>query len=304
VRVALVVAALDIPLLQCKGKVDPSVLSLWCPLPPSSSLKERWPPCHWCRCIASHRVAPSVAYAAELKAAFQTHCGEGVGCEGKSSELLAAYTQTMQTVVFNPVRDVDTDPAERHEWYFAYGSNLSWEQVCVRIGPPYQRRAVRLDDYVLVANKTPLDLVKYASFGYYNVEPVAVRQAKIDAGKVPHISTMPPFVCGAVYDISAAQLAMMDTFETGYRRELHRCIDLGDGTSSSVSPDTTATAMLDCWVYVAEETAEEVLPSREYLGRVLEGADILPPDYMMALRATKTNPLRSPRQDQRLRKEL
>lgn len=296
---AFVVAALDVPLLQQRYNIDPAVLMAWNPLQPSSSPSqaEQHPLCHWCRCICSDRVAPSVSYASALRTAYRTHAygqlKSGAAQSSAVSSAATAWEQTMEMAVYRHSRDVNTDPAERRVWYFAYGSNLSWEQVCLRIGPPYQRRAVQLGGYVLVANKVPLDRVKYASFGYYNVEPASERQAKIDAGVVPHVSTMPSFVCGAAYEISEAQLTMMDSFETGYHRELLRCISLDDPTSA-----------IDCWVYLAAETSEELLPSKEYLGRVLEGSDILPPDYMEAIRATKTNSLRSPRQEQRLRKEL
>lgn len=360
VHEALVVAALDLPLLEHKYLVEDTMKLRWMALPPplgvtapvglmstaaaAASLDNaqahandeanqnsstamttaasgttvattfRWPGLHWCNCINSLRVAPSCAYAAAIKKAYTTYLllqtateEEEEGQEKRAPHRAndtddhegaardcASYGQTIYRMVYLRARDVVTDPMEQKTWYLAYGSNLSWEQVCLRIGPPYQRRAVKLPNYVLVPNKTPLDQEKYASFGYYNVEPVEMRAEKAAKGLVRHHSTMPPFVCGAAYEISEAQLAMMDHYEKGYNRQLLRCTDLHDA----------AAAPWDCWTYIAQKTSEDLLPSREYLSRVLEGADILPLEYMESIRATPTNPLRSPRQDQRLRKEI
>ncbi|CAD2215272.1 hypothetical protein AGDE_12166 [Angomonas deanei] len=103
---------------------------------------------------------------------------------------------------------------------------------------------------------------------------------------------MPDYVCGAAYEMSVSQLEMMDQFELQYRRELHQCVDLHTGETR------------ECWVYIAETTNDCLLPSKEYLGRVLEGRDILPPEYIQGIESTQTNPQRSPRQEKRLRKEL
>lgn len=310
---ATVIAALDFPLMMRRYVLDEAAAQQWQELPlprgvsvptglssvalssaatPSSATTaagaSRWPGLHWCNCVSSPRVAPSTAYAEAIRSAYATHLLPSTGAAN------ASYERAIHTIVYAPARDVDHEPQEAKTWYLAYGSNLSWEQVCLRIGPPYQRRAVQLDGYVLVPNKTPLDRVKYASFGYYNVEPVATREAKSAAGAVPRASTMPSHVCGAAYCISLAQLELMDSYESGYRRELLPCTDLCD----------PAATPMDCWTYIALETSEELLPSREYLSRVLEGSDILPLAYMEAIRNTPANPLRSPRQDQRLRKEI
>jgi hypothetical protein len=360
---AIVIAALDLPLMEHKYLIEPTMKLRWKALPPpqgvaappgltSSALSPqtrlaadavkdaknedhdndshnshggdgrresggagatggtndaaafRWPGLHWCNCINSVRVAPSCAYVATIQHAYKTYLllptateEDAEGREkpqGGGAGDGVSYGQAIYGMVYLQARDVAKDAMEAKTWYLAYGSNLSWEQVCLRIGPPYQRRAVKLPDYVLVANKTPLDRVEYASFGYYNVEPVEVRRRKEVQGIVQHHNTMPSYVCGAAYEISMAQLEMMDRYETGYDRELLRCTDLRD----------PAAAPWDCWTYIAQETSEALLPSREYLSRVLEGSDILPLEYMEGIRATPTNPLRSPRQDQRLRKEI
>ncbi|KPA75366.1 hypothetical protein ABB37_08649 [Leptomonas pyrrhocoris] len=355
---ALVIAALDLPLLERKYVLEKMMTLRWMALPapqdvtappglastaaaPTAGAEAhkantgnatsnesgscgdnrssgaavvfRWPGLHWCNCISSQCVAPSRAYVAAIQKAYteylllqtateedaegqekhkkdeeSAHAGEGNGGD------CVSYGQAIYRLVYMRARDTAKDPLEAKTWYFAYGSNLSWEQVSLRIGPPYQRRAVKLRDYVLVPNKTPLDQIKYASFGYCNVEPVEVREEKVAKGLVKHHSTMPPYVCGAAYEISMAQLEMMDGYERGYDREWLRCTDLHD-------PDA---APWDCWTYIAQETSEDLLPSREYLARVLEGADILPLEYIEGIRAIPTNPLRSPRQERRLRKEL
>ncbi|KAG5479971.1 hypothetical protein LSCM1_06390 [Leishmania martiniquensis] len=335
---SLVIAALDMPLIERKFFVEDVMKLRWQPLPKPKGAREqpgliggaatsagdifsgaaetgksRWPGMHWCNCITSARVAPSRAYVALLEKAYseylhvsiapkQRGSGSSAGADwgaGQGSASLDGggtdlYATAMHRMVYQQARDVDTDPPEAKTWYFSYGSNMSWEQVCVRIGPPYQRRGAKLLGYVLVANAVSIGHPSSGGFGYYNVEPVASREEKVAQGLVKHRGIMPPYVCGAAYEISQVQLEMMDGYEKGYRRELHRCTDLSDPTA----------APLMCWAYVAQHTSEEVLPSREYLSRVLEGADILPLEYVEGIRATQTNPLPSPRQEKRLLKEL
>ncbi|KAG5506744.1 hypothetical protein GH5_05958 [Leishmania sp. Ghana 2012 LV757] len=335
---SLVIAALDMPLMERKFFVEDLMKMRWHPLPmpqgvprqrglsavgasssadtlmgPTAAGKLRWPGVHWCNCISSARVAPSPVYVELLEKAYRQYlhvnmaakqAGSGSTADtdrydsqgssslgGGDTEL---YATMMHRMVYQQARDVNKEPQEAKTWYFAYGSNMSWEQVCIRIGPPYQRRAAKLLDYVLVANTVSIDHSNRGGFGYYNVEPVASREKKVAQGVVRHRSIMPSYVCGAAYEISQLQLEMMDTYEKGYRRELHRCIDLSDMTA----------APLICWTYVAQQTCEQLLPSREYLSRVLEGADILPLEYVEGIRATPTNPLPSPRQHKRLLKEL
>lgn len=253
-------------------------------------------------------VAPSQAYAALLEKAYREYlhlniaaeqdgCSPTAGATHSSASSDGGDTDSYATailrMVHQQVRDVNKDPQEAKTWYLAYGSNMSWEQVCVRIGPPYQRRPAKLLGYVLVANTVSIGHSNGGKFGYYNVEPVVLREKEAQ-GLVKHPSTMPSYVCGAAYEISQAQLEIMDTYERGYSRELHRCTDLSDATATP----------LECWTYIALNTSEELLPSHEYQSRVLEGANILPPEYIECICATPTNPLRSPRQDKRLRKEL
>ncbi|KAK7202186.1 AIG2-like family [Novymonas esmeraldas] len=336
---SLVVAALDMPLMERQYFIEAPMKLRWQTLPrpqgvaaqpglaagvvSSSSSSSaagggggdaagppRWPGVHWCNCTVSARVAPSPVYAALLAAAYRERLHvdmaaatasttrstsrSSASSEGGGGGDTESYATTMHNMVSKVARDTSKDAQEARTWYLAYGSNLSWEQVCIRIGPPYQRRAAKLPDFVLVPNAISMAHQNREGFGYYNVEPAAVRERKVADGLVQHRSTMPSYVCGAAYEISQAQLEMMDTYERGYTRELRRCTDLRDATAPP----------LECWTYTALHTSEEALPSREYLARVLEGGDILPLEYMEGIRATATNPLRSPRQDKRLNKEL
>lgn len=346
---ALVCAALDLELLSSRYIVSDAFTAAWAPMPPlvahaAAAAADprrcgtgRWPYMHWCNCVASDRLAPSPEYLRRLHDRLSQSPGGGGGLPAGIATVAALLARfyglapltaggtnkndgsdsdphTLLAAI--PTRNVAANPCEKLTWYLAYGSNLSWEQVCLRIGPPRDRRPVKLPGWELVANKTPYSS-QYASFGYYNVEPCADRRRKEAAiaaageeagGTVKKTTTMPPYVCGAAYEISQAQLEMMDGYETGYRRECHACEDL--------SPDAAAAARcgdgdkdnsggeLCAWIYIAEDTNEHVLPSKEYLERVLEGADILPAEYIAGIHATPTNPLRSPRQDRRLRKEL
>lgn len=314
---ALVITAMDLPLLHARYKTES--LTRWAPLPPLDALNggtvasgeavgtQRWPGTHWCNCAASDRLAPTAEYLAAVRVSFAE---AGLLQRGKAQAGGGSYLDVYRGLyeagpwdhdpkhcaagrVSRPLVRDPSGPAEARVWYLAYGSNLSWTQVCLRIGPPYQRRPVRVDGYVLVANANDAKSTPpYHTVGYYNIETVEARHRKEEKGLVVHASAMPPYVCGAAYEIATDQLHLMDLFETGYTRVLLPGTDLWDE------------AVRECWAYSATHTSEEALPTKEYVARVLEGRDILPTEYIDCIERTPRNPLRSPRQDRRLRKEL
>ena len=138
-------------------------------------------------------------------------------------------------------------------YYFAYGSNMNWPQmqrrspsakfVCVACLPNYQfgiTRHSRLRDC-----------------GTANVFPVKGQE-----------------VWGAVYDVSDADLMVMDGFEDGYRREILTVKPMDDGDKP-----------FNVLVYVAEIESNVPLPNAEYKRLILAGAKHwrLPAAYLTML---------------------
>jgi gamma-glutamylcyclotransferase len=83
-------------------------------------------------------------------------------------------------------------------------------------------------------------------------------------------------VWGAVYQVSDAELLVMDRFEDGYRREF-----------LSVHPADDGSRPIEALVYVAEIEKNVPLPNAEYKRIILEGAKHwqLPASYRAMLEA-------------------
>jgi gamma-glutamylcyclotransferase (GGCT)/AIG2-like uncharacterized protein YtfP len=86
-------------------------------------------------------------------------------------------------------------------------------------------------------------------------------------------------VWGTVYDVSAADLVILDTFEDGYRREILPVFALADGKQP-----------LNSVVYVAEIESNVPMPNAEYKRLIVDGAKHwnLPPAYLSMLEAIQT----------------
>jgi gamma-glutamylcyclotransferase len=86
-------------------------------------------------------------------------------------------------------------------------------------------------------------------------------------------------VWGAVYDVSDADLIVMDGFEDGYRREILSVKPIGDNRQP-----------IHVLVYVAEIERHVPLPSAEYKRLILQGARHweLPASYLAMLEAIDT----------------
>jgi len=125
-------------------------------------------------------------------------------------------------------------------YYFAYGSNLNWLQM---------RRRCPSSRFVCVAR-----LADY-EFGI-------TRHSRLrDCGTANVFRSPGREVWGAVYDVSEADLKILDGFEDGYRREILPVFALGNGTRP-----------LPALVYVAEIESQVPLPNAEYKRLILEGA--------------------------------
>ena len=125
-------------------------------------------------------------------------------------------------------------------YYFAYGSNMNWEQMQRRCPSTRFICIASLKDYrFAIARHSRL-----RNCGTANIFP--------DSGSE---------VWGIVYDVSEPDLIVLDRFEDGYRRET-LCVRVsGDGQRS-----------LEVLVYIAQKEDTVPLPNPEYKRLIIEGA--------------------------------
>jgi gamma-glutamylcyclotransferase len=150
------------------------------------------------------------------------------------------------------------------KWYFAYGSNMNpvrlldgrLAQKGVAMGA---RIGGRLDGWELVFNKIRQD--KGSGAGNILVAP----------GKVVH---------GTLNAMPHAGLDVLDVWEGVAGGHYER------RTLPVVRADTGET--VEAVAYVALRVGEGLRPTREYLGHLLAGRDLLPANYWAWLEATPT----------------
>jgi gamma-glutamylcyclotransferase len=150
-------------------------------------------------------------------------------------------------------------------WYFAYGSNMNAARLFEdRLKPEGvgrgERIAGRLDGWRLAFNKrarTP------SGAGAGNIMPAA--------GEAVHgtLNLLPP-----------RGFEVLDRYEGVAAGHYERRV------VPVVRADTGAT--LEAITYVALLVGEELRPTRDYLGHLLAGRDLLPSDYCARLGATPT----------------
>ena len=143
-------------------------------------------------------------------------------------------------------------------YYFAYGSNMNWQQMQQRCPSSKFVCVARLADYQFGITRHS----RLRNCGTANIFPAAEKE-----------------VWGIVYEVSASDLATLDSFEDGYRRETLPVHARGDGTRP-----------LEVLVYIADIETNVPLPNAEYKRLILEGARHwkLPADYGLALEAIRT----------------
>jgi hypothetical protein len=136
-------------------------------------------------------------------------------------------------------------------WYFAYGSNLLAAQMIRRTGAAAEPRIAWLAGYRPAFNMSGGDGNVYANV----VQPG-------------------DGVCGVLYRCSAAALAKLDGFETGYARRPISVVDLHGETITAE-------------IYLArpERVTAERPPTAEYWERIVTGARQhgLPAEYVRSL---------------------
>ena len=150
-------------------------------------------------------------------------------------------------------------------WYFAYGSNMNparlsdqrLKERAVRMGP---RIGGRLDGWRLAFNK------------------VARSPAGAAAGNI--VEAPGEAVHGTLNEMPEAGLEVLDIWEGVAGGHYERRV------MQVVRTDTHET--VDAVVYVALKIGEDLKPTREYLGHLLAGRDLLPADYWERLNATPT----------------
>jgi gamma-glutamylcyclotransferase (GGCT)/AIG2-like uncharacterized protein YtfP len=138
-------------------------------------------------------------------------------------------------------------------YYFAYGSNMNWPQM--------QRRCPSAR-FVCVAR-----LANY-QFGI-------TRHSRLrDCGTANVFLADGNEVWGTVYEVSEADLAILDGFEDGYRREILPVCAFANGKQP-----------LNALVYIAEIENDVPRPSAEYKRLILDGAKHwdLPAAYLSML---------------------
>ncbi len=139
------------------------------------------------------------------------------------------------------------------KWYFAYGSNLSTDQIVKRIGTITEAKRARLDGRRIAFNKRGSD-----GTGKANIVP--------DAGRR---------VWGVVYRVSPAALDEMDGYEGvaegHYARSAVR-VTCASGDETNAVTYVAGDAFLD----------DSLSPSADYLQTILRGAraHCLPEDYI------------------------
>ena len=144
-------------------------------------------------------------------------------------------------------------------YYFAYGSNLNWPQMQRRCPSAQFVTIATLPDYQFGITRHS----RLRDCGTANVYPLAGKE-----------------VWGAVYEVSAADLNVMDGFEDGYERAI----------LSVYAPDNTGAALL-ALVYIAAIEQNVPKPNPEYKRLILEGAHYwnIPRSYITMLETIQTS---------------
>jgi len=138
-------------------------------------------------------------------------------------------------------------------FYFAYGSNMNWPQMQRRCPSSRFACIARLPDY-----------------GF-----AIARHSRLRHCGTANIFNKPGNeVWGVVYEVSESDMATMDAFEDGYRRE-----------KVFVHNDNGNLSPIEAIVYIAPRETSAPLPSAEYKRLLLEGARFwkIPAEYCLML---------------------
>ena len=145
-------------------------------------------------------------------------------------------------------------------YYFASGSNMNWQQMQRRCPSSRFVCIGRLIDYQFGITRHS----RLRNCGTANIFPAAGRE-----------------VWGIVYDVCDEDLAILDGFEDGYRRE-----------TLSVYPCENGQQPLSALVYIAAIEKNVPRPNAEYRRLIIEGAKHwrLPAFYLAELEDLQVGP--------------
>jgi gamma-glutamylcyclotransferase (GGCT)/AIG2-like uncharacterized protein YtfP len=138
-------------------------------------------------------------------------------------------------------------------YYFAYGSNMDWQQMQRRCPSAKFVCSARLAEY------------RFAIARHSRLRNCGTANIFAEPGRE---------VCGIVYDVSEQDFIILDGFEDGYRREKLFVYDLADGART-----------LEVLIYIAEREEPVPLPSADYKRHIIDGARYwqLPQSYCQML---------------------
>jgi hypothetical protein len=125
-------------------------------------------------------------------------------------------------------------------YYFAYGSNMDWQQMHGRCPSAEFVCVARLPDY------------RFAIARHSRLRNCGTANIFLEVGCE---------VWGIVYDVSDPDLLTLDGFEDGYRRESVLVYDRGDGQHP-----------IEALIYIAPREEDAPLPNHEYKRLILAGA--------------------------------
>lgn len=139
-------------------------------------------------------------------------------------------------------------------WYFAYASNMSRQQVRQRAGAPKEEKVARLDGYEL-----NFDKLARGGTGTANIA--------LAPGKV---------IWGVLYRLTEQQIKALDRFEGVPQHYRRSEVTVVDGGGNKIAAQ----------VYLASKVRKGLKPDRQYLHRILQGAEEhkLPADYIAQLK--------------------
>jgi gamma-glutamylcyclotransferase (GGCT)/AIG2-like uncharacterized protein YtfP len=138
--------------------------------------------------------------------------------------------------------------------YFAYGSNMHWEQMQQRCASARFVAIARLPEHRLAITR---------------------KSRRRLCGTADVVGEAGAEVWGILYDIDSDDLTLLDGFEDGYRREKLAVTLTGEERS------------VEAWIYIAEKEACPPPPSALYKRLMLDGAKRwgLPETYLAYLEA-------------------
>ena len=153
--------------------------------------------------------------------------------------------------------------------YFAYGSNMQFDQMKERCPSARFETVARLRDYRLAFTR----FSKNRQCGVADIVP-----------------SKGPDVWGAVYEITETEISVLDRSE-GYRPGRSRLENAYERTQIHVEPHGSAQGPLAVWTYaVVSKLTPNPKPSREYKQLILEGARTwrLPAPYIQQIEAIES----------------